>query len=201
MSYRRTLIVDIDGTIADLTGALGYFIAGKTGRHLSEFTPPRNYDFAEQWGLSLDEFYAFFGEFGERGYIAKCELYDGVVDALTKLRGNGLRVIIATARGTDSRSSETFRWRVKTDTIDWLHRRHVPYDGLHFTSDKQLLGANYIIEDASFALEAARQAGLTAIAFDQDYNKDWQYSRVAHWNEVPDLLHAIRAKESKYDGK
>lgn len=188
------IAVDIDEVIAQWWPTFAQFVAGKTRRHLSEFTPPLVWSFWEQWGITEQEFYTLFAEFGERGYYAHCQPYEGAAQGLAKLREDGFRVILATARGTERVSTPEFRHRVQSDTLNWLKRHCMTFDDVCFLKEKSLLRARVLIDDAVHNLTAAQQAGMQAIAFDQSHNKEWQFARVAHWRELPGYLHALRNK-------
>lgn len=171
------VIVDIDNTIADYTGALR-----DTARRLGFPGPcpdPADYDFGltRGWPWGGCGFPAFHAHAVEGGLYLTERPYAGAADALDTLRDLGHRVLIATAR-TDDPSDHTRRW---------LDLHGFGHDGLYF-GDKLDLRADALIDDRPDTIRRAHAAGLTVLHPAHAYCLNEPGITFERWADVPALL-------------
>jgi 5'-nucleotidase len=57
------------------------------------------------------------------------------------------------------------------DTAVWLDQHDIPYRDLCFIGDKAMVGADLYIDDSPHNIVNLREAGRTAVVFDQRYNR------------------------------
>lgn len=89
----------------------------------------------EKFGMSAADY--FFKLFGYKVFY-ESKPYDGVKEALEKLRNNGHKVVIVTWQYTLDN---------KMNTLRFLDNNHIPYDDICFTRDKWMIQGDWIIDD------------------------------------------------------
>lgn len=159
----KTIMVDIDNTIADYTNGLRDYIR-ECGRGEEDYPcpEPTAYDFtlAGGWPFSGDAkaFTWWHTRAVADGLYSKEEPYEGAVDALNQLHDAGWNIIMATSRADD--------WRGESQR--WLHRNGFQFDG-YYNGDKTLLTPDVLIDDRPVTLEAMTAKGVTVLHPDHAY--------------------------------
>lgn len=135
--------IDVDGVIADFPETFREF-----AQQVDEkpYPLPTQWKFWQDWGWTEDYFDQMHWQFAADGwYASELEVIGGqdTLDALWHLRDLGHKVIIVTARHT----TEGQQASIEEDTKHWLDTNGVPYDELHFTSDKAAVDVDYFLDD------------------------------------------------------
>jgi 5'-nucleotidase len=177
--------VDLDGVCADYEGAFRGSVARQLARDPETMPPQTIMDAYSQWGLTLAEF-----EEAHRRAVTEDRIFrhmaplPGVSDALWELSDLGVWIRIITHR-------LIFNWAHETsaaDTAAWLDANQIPYRDLCFIGDKPNVGADLYVDDSPTNIVSLREAGRTAIVFDQPYNRHLPGPRATTWDEVVRLV-------------
>lgn len=178
----KTIMVDIDNTIADYTNGLRDYIR-ECGRGEEDYPcpEPTAYDFtlAGGWPFSGDAkaFTWWHTRAVADGLYSKEEPYEGAVDALDQLHDAGWNIIMATSRADD--------WRGESQR--WLHRNGFRFDG-YYCGDKTLLTPDVLIDDRPVTLEAMAVKGVTVLHPDHAYCTAAPGRMFHRWAAVPLIL-------------
>jgi len=173
--------VDLDGVCADYEGAFRASVARQLSRDTASLPPQTVMDAYSQWGLSFDAF-----EQAHRRAVLEDRMFrhmqplPGVSEALWELSDLGVWIRIITHR-------LIFNWAHETsaaDTAAWLDQHKIPYRDLCFIGDKPNVGADIYVDDSPGNIISLRDAGKTAIVFDQPYNRDLPAPRATSWADV-----------------
>jgi 5'-nucleotidase len=178
---RLVLGVDLDGVCADYEGAFRTSVARQLGRDPSELRPQTVMDAFSEWGLTFEEF-----EHAHREAVLTDRMFrdmapmDGVSKALWELSDLGVWIRIITHR-------LIFNWAHEVsaaDTAHWLDAHNIPYRDLCFLGDKPDVGADLYVDDSPKNIVALREAGRSAIVFDQPYNRELPGPRASSWGDI-----------------
>lgn len=182
----KTIMVDIDNTIADYTNGLRDYI--RECGHGEDECPcpePTAYDFTLTggWPFSGDPkaFTWWHTRATADGLYSREEPYEGAAEALNQLHDAGWNIIMATSRADD--------WRGESQR--WLHRNGFQFDG-YYNGDKTLLTPDVLIDDRPVTLEAMAAKGVTAIHPDHAYCKTAPGRMFRRWAAVPLILEGVR---------
>lgn len=179
--------VDLDGVCADYEGAFRSSVARQLSRDAGDLPAQTVMDAYSQWGLSFEEF-----EEAHRRAVLEDRMFrhmeplPGVSEALWELSDLGVWIRIITHR-------LIFNWAHETsaaDTAAWLDAHKIPYRDLCFIGDKPNVGADIYIDDSPGNIISLRDAGKTAIVFDQPYNRDLPAPRATSWADVVTTVRA-----------
>lgn len=123
----------------------------------------------------------FFKEYANE-VLKNVEVKQDAIDVIKRLRKDGHKIIFITSRGEDR-----FPGSVQT-TYQFLEKHDLQYDGLVFNShEKQIDCQKYqvelMIDDSVKNCEAVQKAGIPAIVYTSEINKDIQtdIERVDNW--------------------
>lgn len=146
---------DLDGCVHLFVPGLVEFIRLDTGRE--DLPPTTCYDFYEvDWGYSFEEFLDFCNRGVDAGVVfGYGEPVAGSVEALTRLKQAGHSLHIVTSRHFGTHGSEAV-------TLDWLNRFELPFDTIHFSSDKTVVETDMFIDDHPDNVKALREKGCEA---------------------------------------
>ena len=72
--------------------------------------------------------------------------------------------------------------------LKWIVMNNIYYDALILTPDKSIVKCDVHLDDATHHLEALKQKGIRAVAFDRPWNQDWTGERVKTHQEFIDLI-------------
>lgn len=115
----------------------------------------------EQIGISAADY--FFKLYAYDLFL-ESKPYDGVKEALEKLRKEGHKVVIVTWQYTLDN---------KMNTLKFLFNNEIPYDDICFTRDKWMIQADWIIDDnPEFLLDEREKS--KKIMINMPYNKEYQ---------------------------
>lgn len=152
MSLR--LGIDMDGVLADFNAGwtwrynrdfLGAIDRELTAAHVLEWDAPVDLTHF----TSMDQFWDWTETCAEgRSLFHGLDPYDGALDALHALRGDGHEIVIVTTKPAFA----------VDDTYDWLERFEVPTVEIHILDDKTRTGCDVYLEDAMHNLEALARA-------------------------------------------
>jgi 5'-nucleotidase len=184
--------VDLDGVCADYEGAFRTSVAARLELDAEGLAPQTIMDAYSEWGLTFEQFEeAHRTAVTEDRIFRHMEPLPGVSEALWQLSDAGVWIRIITARLLFSGAHEVSA----ADTAYWLDANRIPYRDLCFISDKPNVGADLYVDDSPSNIVALREAGKTAIVFDQPYNRDLPGPRAHDWNEV------VTAVEVELEGR
>lgn len=182
----KTIMVDIDNTIADYTNGLRDYIR-ECGRGEEDYPcpEPTAYDFTltDGWPFSGNPkaFTWWHTRAVADGLYSREEPYAGAAEALNQLHDAGWNVIMATSRADD--------WRGESQR--WLHRNGFQFDG-YYNGDKTLLTPDVLIDDRPVTLEAMTAKGVTVLHPDHAYCTAAP-GQMFHWRAaVPLILGGVR---------
>jgi 5'-nucleotidase len=173
--------VDLDGVCADYEGAFRASVARQRSLDASGLPPQTKMDAYSEWGLTFDEF-----EEAHRRAVLEDRMFrhmeplPGVSEALWELSDRGIWIRIITHR-------LIFNWAHETsaaDTAAWLDENRIPYRDLCFIGDKPNVGADLYVDDSPGNIVSLREAGKTAMVFDQPYNRHLPGPRATAWSDV-----------------
>ncbi len=152
----RRILVDCDGVLADFTGA----VCRHFQRPLSSVT---NWDYAKAWGYNSAIFWRDDMHFVRApGFCASLGVLVDVRAAIDELRKLG-EVLIVTSPMHNAPS-----WC--GERIEWLRKFGVAENEIIFTSRKELIRGDVLIDDGPSNLEACREF-MTTIAIHAPYNR------------------------------
>lgn len=125
-----------------------------------------------QWGMHLDygvpveTLWDVLHAAYRNGMLLSAEPMRYVRDQLLRLRGEGYRVHLVTARGCEGPMAE----QVRKDTVTWLEESDLTFDTLTFTKDKTTVPTDYFLDDSITNVTALRAAGVEAYLHHQNHN-------------------------------
>ncbi len=177
--------VDLDGVCADYESALRASVAARRGVDPSTLPPQSTTGSFSEWGLSAEGFQEAHRIAVVQDRIFRTMApYPGVAETLWRLSDAGVWIRVITHRLLFNGLHEASAG----DTAVWLDQHDIPYRDLCFIGDKATVGADLYIDDSPHNIIALRQAGRTALVFDQLYNRHLDGPRVRSWAEVEPLV-------------
>jgi 5'-nucleotidase len=177
--------VDLDGVCADYESALRTSVAARRGVDPSALPPQATTGHFTEWGMSAQDFReAHRIAVTEDRIFRSMEPYPGVAEVLWRLSDAGVWIRVITHRLLFNGLHEASA----ADTAVWLDQHDIPYRDLCFIGDKAMVGADIYIDDSPHNIVALRDAGRTAVVFDQRYNRHLDGPRVHNWTEVEPLV-------------
>jgi 5'-nucleotidase len=166
--------VDLDGVCGDYESALRSSVAARRGVDPSILPPQETTGHFHEWDLRAEGFRIF----------RTMAPYPGVAEVLWRLSDAGVWIRVITHRLLFNGLHEASAG----DTAVWLDQHDIPYRDLCFIGDKAMVGADLYIDDSPHNIVNLRDAGRTAIVFDQRYNRHLDGPRVRSWAEVEPLV-------------
>ena len=106
--------------------------------------------------------------------------YEGVKEAMQKLKDNGHKIVIVTWQ---------FSIKNKSYTLEWLEENHIPYDDICFTKDKWMIQGDVLIDDnPEFILDEREKSYKYLIQ--QPYNQECNFegSKVRSFKAAVELI-------------
>ena len=162
--------IDIDGVMVNIEEFMldygsKYFI-----RQNVNLVAPDGYDIHDIFDVSKEYEDEFWDKFIQI-YLKK-RPREFVGEVIRKLKSDGNKIFIITARSTENKYISAKK--MQEDTIAWLKEYNIDYDEIIFTSDKvSACVDNHIdlmIEDSNSNIKAISEI-LPVIVFDAKYNK------------------------------
>jgi 5'-nucleotidase len=177
--------VDLDGVCADYESALRVSVAARRGVDPSTLPPQATTGHFAEWGMSAEDFReAHRIAVTEDRIFRTMQPYPDVAEVLWRLSDAGVWIRVITHRLLFNGLHEASA----ADTAVWLDQHDIPYRDLCFIGDKAMVGADVYIDDSPHNIVALRDAGRTAVVFDQRYNRHLDGPRVRSWTEVEPLV-------------
>ena len=177
--------VDLDGVCGDYEAALRASVARRRGVDPATLQPQRSTGHFAEWGLTAESFQdAHRVAVTEDRIFRTMAPYPDVAEVLWRLSDAGVWIRIITHRLLFNGLHESSA----ADTAVWLDQHDIPYRDLCFIGDKAMVGADVYIDDSPHNIENLREAGRTAVVFDQLYNRHLDGPRVKDWREVEPLV-------------
>lgn len=181
----NTLLVDIDGVLADYVDGLRRFIESSYDVRLPD-GDPMDYGFTD-WPLPESWSTVHHAAVAD-GLYARLKPMGGAREAIRRLRGHGWRVVAATSR------TEPPLFHTTGLTASWLDYALDRLDGLTF-GVKDLTDGDVLVDDDPRALDAwaARHPQGRTLLYDHLYNRDdTTHGRVTGWDGVLKTLEEKR---------
>jgi len=177
--------VDLDGVCADYESALRASVATRRGVDPSTLPAQKTSGHFAEWGLTAESFREAHRIAVVQDRIFRTMApYPGVAETLWRLSDMGVWIRVITHRLLFNGLHEASA----ADTAVWLDLHDIPYRDLCFIGDKATVGADLYIDDSPHNILALRQAGRTAVVFDQLYNRHLDGPRVARWSDIEPLV-------------
>ena len=190
MSGEFVFGVDIDGVLADHTGAFRQIVARLQDRPLESLPLDRSWDFRE-WGFAPGDYEAMHRvAVLEHHMFRDMDPMEGAAEALWRLSDSGVWIRIITHRLYVNWGHQ----RAVSDTVAWLDTNQIPYRDICFLGAKPEVEADCYIDDAPHNIRSLRDHGNTVIVFDQPYNREFDGLRAASWEEVESVVLALVAE-------
>jgi 5'(3')-deoxyribonucleotidase len=181
--------VDLDGVVADHSGAFRQVVAELRGVEPESLPLERSWDFHE-WGFGAEDYERYHRvAVMDRRMFRAMAVIEGAADALWRLSDAGLWIRIITHRLYVNWGHQT----AVTDTVAWLDEHRIPYRDLCFLGAKPEVEADVYIDDAPHNVEQLRAAGNEVIVFEQPYNRHLPAPRATTWAEAEDLVAEMAA--------
>ncbi len=189
MTGEFVLGVDLDGVCGDYTAAFRRVVMTERDLPAEALGEQRSWDF-DEWGIGPDEF-ATLHRLAVLEYhmFRTMPVMPGAAEALWRLSDAGVWIRLITHRLYVNWGHAV----VLEDTAAWLDTSGIPYRDICFLGHKPEVEADVYVDDAPHNIVALRQAGTTAIVFDQPYNRDLPGPRAHGWQEVEELVRAQMA--------
>lgn len=178
----RTILVDMDGTIADWGAAFDRYLdrygnaAAGIKRH-REQTTFNLYD-----GCTPKEAAVVDAVMDAPGFYAGLEPIPGALDALVEMVDAGHDVALVTSPWPTNPTcaSDKLTWVLRHLGYDWAHRTII-------TSDKTRVHGDYLIDDKP-TVTGSLPASWEHVLYSQPYNKDIARPRITDWADWKEVI-------------
>lgn len=157
--------IDVDGVIRDIISAMcelynERFCGNLTVDDIDDYDVNLNFsEIKKQLGKKPTEY--FFTDNGDLIFETLSKPFNGVKEAIGKLREQGHKVIIVTWQ---------FSLKNIKHTLDFLEMHSIKYDDICFTKDKWIVKGDYLIDDNPEFILDDRDTS-EKIIIDTPYNK------------------------------
>lgn len=182
------IMIDVDDVIFPLIDSI-HNIAFDRGLH-DGTRPAENWVGWEQYGCTEEVYWDLWADFAlADGYRTTAPI-PGAAEAVRRLRWEGHRIHVVTARGFLARADEIRSW-----TPEWLETYGIPHDTLTFAQDKvaaqEEIGArfDFAIDDRFGTVEKLRADGVGAYLMHHGHNAQVETDlRVYTMDEFVDVV-------------
>lgn len=182
--------VDLDGCLYDFVGA---FHDSMTARHgpMPDVSVER-WDFYTHYGMTGSEFLEQYEwALVNAQLFARRDPHPIGVQVLRNLDAAGHRLHVVTARG----GTENHDLAV-AQTENWLAVHRIPYATLNVVPGVKAptcrrLGVQVAVDDAPHHVDELVEIGVTAVVFDQPWNRHQPGRRIHDWTELCDVVAAV----------
>ena len=173
---------DVDHPLFDFTDGFHLYSEQITREHLPS---PTTWEFWQEWGWSRSAFDQAHEVFVDDHCYELGNLVggDATRDAMQRLRDAGHTIVLITARYTNQRQQASIEWQTRY----WLAANDVPYDELHFNSDKGCVPTDWFIDDRPENLDALPDT-TTAVLMNAPWNTKSPWFRVHSVADYVDLI-------------
>lgn len=176
--------IDVDGVIRDIISAMCDIYKKEFGKRVSarsivEYDINRSFpDIKKRTGKLPSEY--FFTDNADKIFETVSKPFNGVKEAIDKLRRNGHKVVIVTWQ---------FSLKNIKHTLDFLEMYNIRYDDICFTRDKWMIKGDYLIDDnPEFILDKRDKS--KKIVVDTPYNRNIskRYTRVSSLKDAVNYI-------------
>lgn len=174
--------VDLDGVVCDFVHVCNEWIHETYGH---EIIPATKWDWADDYPDGKMAFRSFWGAGVEGGAFTRCPEIPDAVETLKRIISGGDDVVFVTHRNPANGP-------LALHTVEWLKGRGLPVN-LAFLQEKELLRADFYVDDKPETIDALLVQGFEAVLFDQPWNREEQWQclpRVHGWKELEWGLYA-----------
>lgn len=185
--------VDVDGVIRDIITTMCSIYNDEFGENISP-KDIRDYDvnkyfplIKERIGMKPTDY--FFDVNANKVFETVSKPFEGVQDAIERLRANGNKVVIVT-------------WQFNVEnikhTLDFLEKYGITYDDICFTKDKWIVNGDYLIDDNPEFINDPRDKSRKLLV-DTPYNKGicGTYRRVKSLRDAVDYIILSQKEKDK----
>lgn len=159
---------DLDGVLFDFGNSVRRYLdsIGREYGFKDDAPEPHCWDFFEYWGVTREDFVQICHDGVDAGYIFSGGVRPNAVQAVHKVYAAGHDVVIITDRsfGTTPEASHNA-------TREWLAQHDIPYDELHFSSDKTIAPTDCFVEDKLENYDALTKAGVKCYLINRPWNQ------------------------------
>ena len=179
-----TVLVDMDGVIADWGGAYGQSL---DAHGLPAAAIPRHHEqttFDLHHGRTPEEIEIIRKVMIEEGFYARLEHIDGAKKALKAIakRGHDVRIVTSPWVSNPTCASDKLNWVAKHYGSHWAAR-------VVITTDKTLVRGDYLIDDKP-EVKGVQVPTWQHVLFDQPYNRHiTEKPRLRTWDEWETIIH------------
>ena len=179
-----TVKIDVDGVIRDIVSTMCEIYNKEFGGNLcaediDDYDVNTNFPaIMEKTGRKPIEY--FFTDHADKVFETVSKPFDGVKEAIDRLRRNGIKVVIVTWQ---------FSLKNIKHTLDFLDMYDIKYDDICFTKDKWLVRGTYLIDDNPEFIRDKKDKSRKII-IDTPYNRhvSKKYTRVASLKDAVDFI-------------
>lgn len=163
---RLVFAVDLDQTCYDWLGPFTQRAAQRLGVDPATLLGTGTYDPFLSWGLDWDAFSELNREMILDGTAFTVgDMIEGAAAGVAALQDAGHSVISITARGSEGLEAQT-----RDATFDWLNNVGIRFDAVHFTSDKNSVFHDVLVDDSPHNVTHAVEANRVPIVFSHSWN-------------------------------
>jgi hypothetical protein len=146
---------------------------------------PSTWSPADEYGCSLDEWYAILERVTLDGTLYSGDPYPNAIESLERLHAAGHSIHLVTARGFLAHGH-----LIRSQTVQWLADYSVPHDTLTFSKDKTVVAVDVFADDSEKNLRELLAAGVACCLIDAPHNRhvehDYRLAGIAEF--VTDIL-------------
>ena len=156
--------VDMDGVVYPFMEDISAYL-GVHGIE-ADLTLWKGWDGFAAWGLTKEQWLSWVDRAADEGVLFNAMApFPGTVEALRRLRAAGHTVHLVTARNFGTGNAAV------RNTCAWLSRFDVPFDSLHFETDKTAVETDFFIDDHLVNYDALVGAGRQTFLLDCSFNQ------------------------------
>lgn len=171
--------MDIDGVLRNIVSEFHRCFIEKYPERKRDILPMRSWDFCEAYPATTEEVRALlFREYAHR-IFGSAKAYPGARRFMKKLNDRYELWIV---------TSQSYRM-IKV-TLDWLEVNGIKFHSIAFTSNKDAIDVDVLLDDYTYNLEnfEAMRPGKLSVCMNRGWNQDWKGSRVHTFDEFIKLL-------------
>lgn len=162
---------DLDGNIGDWEGAVKLFLSKELDRpDILEAPRVSLWQGWREWGIEDDEFFRVYKKLlEEKELLTHLEVLPGQAEFISQCAARGHKNYIVTNRLLGV-SDDVSRF----DTFKWVNDKlsGVPIDGVIFSADKNVIGADVFFDDSADNIDNLLSGGCPyPVLVDQPYNR------------------------------
>lgn len=187
---RRVVAVDIDQVLFGYLDSFLDFVQEKTSIDMAQYRQPETFDvyglLAEKFGFGKIQ--TLKDEYRQSGQKRKGYLLNGAKRFLDLLRAEKFTIILLTAR-----PYKQYR-RLYADTLEWLKRYELPFDGIIWDERKNLVvyqefpDLAFMVEDNLDTAKEVAKLGCKVYLLDKSYNQSPEIPNILRVESLEEIL-------------